>query len=71
MMSNQEWRDLVAREFNVSNTVAKNMVHAMFEVYNKDKQRQEIEEVIRRTNQNQNTHWTDLVVQMATSNTRA
>lgn len=29
-MKNREWRDLIAKEFNVSNTVAKGMLHAMY-----------------------------------------
>ena len=30
-MTNREWIDLIAKEFNVSNTVAKGMLHSMYE----------------------------------------
>lgn len=30
-MSNQEWKELIAKEFGVSNTVAKGMLHAMYQ----------------------------------------
>ncbi len=29
-MTNREWTDLIAKEFKVSNTVAKKMLHAMY-----------------------------------------
>lgn len=29
-MTNQEWKNLIAKEFGVSNTVAKGMLHAMY-----------------------------------------
>lgn len=30
-MTNQEWKELIAQEFGVSNTVAKGMLHAMYQ----------------------------------------
>ena len=30
-MTNRGWIDLIAKEFNVSNTVAKGMLHSMYE----------------------------------------
>lgn len=30
-MTNQEWKELIAKEFGVSNTVAKGMLHAMYQ----------------------------------------
>ena len=30
-MTNQEWKNLIAKEFGVSNTVAKGMLHAMYQ----------------------------------------
>lgn len=30
-MTNKEWINLIAKEFNVSNTVAKGMLHSMYE----------------------------------------
>lgn len=53
-MTNREWIDLIAKEFNVSNTVAKGMLHSMYEakrilsvnrdVRRKEKERAEQEE---------------------------
>ena len=53
-MTNREWIDLIAKEFNVSNTVAKGMMHSMYEakriisvnrdVRRKEKERAEQEE---------------------------
>lgn len=30
-MTNKEWVNLIAKEFNVSNTIAKGMLHSMYE----------------------------------------
>lgn len=30
-MTNREWIDLIAKEFNVSNSMAKHMLHGMYE----------------------------------------
>lgn len=30
-MTNKEWINLIAKEFNVSNTIAKGMLHSMYE----------------------------------------
>ena len=30
-MTNSEWKNLIAKEFGVSNTVAKGMLHAMYQ----------------------------------------
>ena len=30
-MTNREWINLIAKEFNVSNTIAKGMLHSMYE----------------------------------------
>ena len=53
-MTNKEWVNLIAKEFNVSNTVAKGMLHSMYEakrilsvnrdVRRKEKERAEQEE---------------------------
>ena len=53
-MTNREWINLIAKEFNVSNTVAKGMLHSMYEakrilsvnrdVRRKEKERAEQEE---------------------------
>lgn len=31
-LTNREWINLIAKEFNVNNTTAKEMLHAMYEV---------------------------------------
>ena len=32
-MTNHEWIGLIAKEFNVSNSIAKQMLHAMYKVF--------------------------------------
>ena len=51
-MTNREWINLIAKEFNVSNTIAKGMLHSMYETkkflsINKDVRR-EMKEQIRK-----------------------
>lgn len=36
-MTNAEWKELVAKEFNVSKSVARDMVSAMYSVYRRKK----------------------------------
>ena len=71
MMSNNEWMTLVAKEFNVSNTVAKKMVHAMMDVYRVHKTVQDRIAVDNNSKQNQNKPWTDLVIELAAVENRA
>ena len=49
-MTNREWINLISKEFNVSNTVAKGMLHSMYEAkrilsVNRDIRRKEKERV--------------------------
>lgn len=51
-MTNKEWKELIAAEFGVSNTVAKGMLHAMYKAKEylqvpKDVHRKRLEEETR------------------------
>lgn len=55
-MTNKEWIDLIAKEFSVSNNIAKEMLHAMYEA-----RKRKLD--FRRTDYNENYfNWTNEVL---------
>ena len=43
-MTNAEWKELVAKEFGVSKSVARDMVSAMYSVYRRKKDKEDSKE---------------------------
>lgn len=63
-MTNQEWKNLIAKEFGVSNTIAKGMLHAMYQAKKylevpKDIHREEAEKEERERKDREYYAWLD------------